>query len=268
MLRLKLSVALRLNDAEGAARAVLYTLGTVSRRSGIRPVASHVTETGQPDQLRGRQAEAAINDGRVLTAAREVFATLGWDAPVSLVAQRAGVGMGSLYRRYGSKENLLRSLCLLSLEQTGHEADIALNDPSTDDWAKFVAFIDRCVAHRAGAFGAIAGKLPPTDQMSRGAERVHRKVQQLVIRTQRAGALRADISAVDVHQLLELFSRRERAGTAESQSNQSALDQDRLLAIVLSGLRPAAEELPLPRGTSWRSYRARWTAAQPSSSVS
>lgn len=256
------SVALRSDHNHSSRQTVLYTLEDVPRRSSVLPSLPHATGADESDRPRGRQAEAAVNDGRVLTAAREVFATLGWDAPVSLVAQHAGVGMGSLYRRYGSKEDLLRHLCLLSLEQTGHEADVALNDPSEDDWANFADFIQRCVSHRAGAFGAIAGKLPASEQMSRAAERVHRKVNQLVIRTQHAGALRSDVTAVDVHQLLELFSRCQRAVATPPQPAHSAVEKDRLLAIVLGGLRPPAAELPLPRGASWRSYRARWTTAE------
>src|ERR1700722_4204909 len=73
--------------------------------------------TGRVTGTRGRQQEAARNDRRVLDAAREVFATQGWDAPVSAVAERAGVGMGSLYRRYGSKTELLQRLCVVAMEQ-------------------------------------------------------------------------------------------------------------------------------------------------------
>jgi AcrR family transcriptional regulator len=53
--------------------------------------------------MSGRRAEAARNDQRVLEAAREVLAMTP-DAPLALVARRAGVGIGSLYRRYPSKE--------------------------------------------------------------------------------------------------------------------------------------------------------------------
>ncbi|HTZ43931.1 MAG TPA: TetR/AcrR family transcriptional regulator [Jatrophihabitans sp.] len=232
------------------------------RRSSVHPARSDGPEAGGSAGLRGRQAEAAVNDGRVLDAAREVFATLGWDAPVAMVAERAGVGMGSLYRRYGSKEDLLRHLCLLSLAQLGQEADTALADPAGDGWEAFVGFVHRCVAYRAGAFAGIAGKLPASEELTRSAEQAHRKVQLLITRSQRAGALRPDLTAVDVHQLLELFGRRERAVPTGRSDSLAAARQDRLLAIVLGGLRPAAAERSLPRGSSWRSYRARWATVQ------
>jgi AcrR family transcriptional regulator len=56
--------------------------------------------------LRGRRAEAARNDQRILDAAREVFVA-DPGAPIAAVAKRAGVGIGALYRRYASKEELL-----------------------------------------------------------------------------------------------------------------------------------------------------------------
>jgi AcrR family transcriptional regulator len=262
---LKLSVALRLKSDND--RRDLATLDRVTRRSSTetaRPAG--VDEQPAIDRFRGRQAEAAVNDARVLEAAREIFATAGWEAPVSLVAQRAGVGMGSLYRRYGSKEDLLRHLCLLSLQQMGTEAETALNDPAGSDWQKFESFVRRCVSHRAGAFGPIAGHLPPSTEMTEAAERVNHRVQQLVRRTQRAGALRPDVTPVDIYQLLELFSRSERV--AEPAPGQAAgpdlqtIRHERILTVVLAGLRPAAAALqPLPRATSWRSYRARWSTA-------
>jgi AcrR family transcriptional regulator len=63
-----------------------------------------------PAPLSGRQAEARRNDRLILEAAREVFVE-DTDAPISAVAERAGVGIGALYRRYASKEELLRRLC-------------------------------------------------------------------------------------------------------------------------------------------------------------
>ena len=80
----------------------------------------------QPQSGRGRQAEARRNDLVVLEAARDVFAAQGADAPISAVAARAGVGVGTLYRRYGSKTELLQRLCVLAMEQALAAAGEAL----------------------------------------------------------------------------------------------------------------------------------------------
>ena len=70
-----------------------------------------------PSALSGRRAEAARNDERILESARAVFiADPG--APISAVAEHAGVGVGALYRRYASKEELLRTI----LAPTGSSA--------------------------------------------------------------------------------------------------------------------------------------------------
>ena len=86
-----------------------------------------------PQSAYGRQAEARRNDLAVLEAARDVFTAQGAGAPVSAVAERAGVGMGTLYRRYGSKTELLQRLCLLAMEQTvaAAEASWAMSSGSS-----------------------------------------------------------------------------------------------------------------------------------------
>ena len=62
-----------------------------------------------PMPLSGRRAQAAVNDGVILEAARAVF-TADPSAPISAVARHAGVGISALYRRYPGKEDLLRKL--------------------------------------------------------------------------------------------------------------------------------------------------------------
>lgn len=214
---------------------------------------------------RGRQGEAARNDARVLQAAREVFASGGWSAPVALVAQLAGVGMGTLYRRYGSKEDLLRHLCLVSLRQMTDAVETALAESTPTEWATFETFVRTCVAHRAGAFGAIAGHLPPDAQLSDAAEQVHAKVDKLVCQTQQAGGLRADVTAVDIYQLLEMMSRGPLGsvdGQTETLMYKGQWASDRRLAILLSGLRSEAAVIPLPQPERWADYKAKWERAR------
>lgn len=197
---------------------------------------------------RGRQVEARRNDQAVLEAARLVFAVQGAEAPVSAVAEEAGVGVGSLYRRYASKEELLQHLCQTSLEQQIAAAEAALAGDG-DDWEALACFIRDCVSFRAGAFASVAGTLPVTAEMTATAQRAHELVKTLVSRAHRGGALRRDIGSVDVHELFELFSRRRLGDDGAHQ---------RMLAIVLDGLRTPSPQ-PLPGSPpTWASYARRW----------
>jgi AcrR family transcriptional regulator len=117
---------------------------------------------------RGRQAEARRNDDAVQDAARAVFAIHGPDAPVSAVAAAAGVGMGTLYRRYASKDVLLQHLCQASMDQQIDAARIEL-DRRGEPWEALSGFIKACVSFRSGA-------------------------------------LRNDVTSTDIHRLIELFS--------------------------------------------------------------
>jgi AcrR family transcriptional regulator len=184
---------------------------------------------------RGRQAEAARNDLKVLQAAREVFAARGWEAPVSAIAERAGVGMGSLYRRYGSKTELLQYLCLLSMRQVIDAAEnaLAIDDP----WNGLAAYIRACVDLGAGAFAPLAGSIEVTGEMLTTAKRSNELLRGILARAQRSGQARPDITSADIWGLIEHFSRRS--------ANPHALDDPdtgaRIFAIALDGLRPQSE---------------------------
>jgi AcrR family transcriptional regulator len=197
---------------------------------------------------RGRQAEARRNDRAVLDAARLVFAVQGPEAPVSAVAAAAGVGMGSLYRRYSSKEALLQHLCQASMEQQIATAEACLGSGG-EPWDALARFVETCVLFRAGAFTSIAGTIATTAAMNATAQRAHELVERLVRAAQRAGTLRQDVGSVDIHQLIELFSHRRPDDDGAHQ---------RLLAIALDGLHTAGQRR-LPGSTpTWKSSVQRW----------
>src|SRR3954452_13160386 len=103
-----------------------------------------------------RKAEDERNDRTVLNAAREIFFEQGYDAPMSAIADRAGVGMGSLYRRYRSKEELARHLCTVAMEGTLRAAERALaTEP--DGWSALTRFMYESLNCGAGAMGQFAG---------------------------------------------------------------------------------------------------------------
>jgi AcrR family transcriptional regulator len=197
---------------------------------------------------RRRRPDAELNDGRILAAARRVFARSGADAPVSAIAAEAGVGMGSLYRRFASKDDLLRHLCQAAMEQSIEAAEAALAAPG-DAWSALAGYVRACVAFRSGAFAPAAGTFPVTEEMVATAARAHELVEQLLARARREGTLRPEVTAVDLYELVGLFSR--------SVPTSDRIEQ-RLLAIALDGLRaPGREPLagPAPR---WQDYSAQW----------
>jgi AcrR family transcriptional regulator len=206
-----------------------------------------------PDSAHGRQAEARRNDRAVLDAARDVFAAQGADAPISAVAERAGVGVGTLYRRYGSKTELLQRMCVLAMEQGIEAAGEALD--ADDPWTGLCGYIRACVEMRSGALGSLAGQIDMTDEMLSTARRGMTLAGEVVARAHRAGSLRPDVTALDIALLIESFSRRSSGAEADEERNAQA----RLLAVAFDGLRaPGATPLP-GRAPSVSRYTGRWS---------
>ncbi|RVX43641.1 TetR family transcriptional regulator [Nonomuraea polychroma] len=205
-----------------------------------------------PMATRGRQAEAARNDLRLLQAAHEVFTTQGFDAPVSAIAKQAGVGMGSLYRRYRTKEELLQRLCLIAMERVVEAAEAALAEE--DPWAGLELYVRTCVALRSGALAPVAGTIEVTEDMWRTSRKATELADRLISRAREAGVLRDDVTMLDVSLLIEQFSRP--APGPPSEQHQHV--KQRLLAIALDGLRaPGRTELPGdPPTLEW--YEGRW----------
>jgi len=219
-----------------------------------------------PDSARGRQAEARRNDRAVLDAARDVFSAQGADAPISAVAERAGVGVGTLYRRYGSKTELLQRMCVLAMEQGIEAAGEALE--ADDPWTGLCGYIRACVEMRSGALGSLAGQIEMTDEMLSTARRGMTLAEEAVARAHRAGSLRPDVTALDIALLIESFSRRAPgsaaaddpgAPDAPSEADEERNAQVRLLTVAFDGLRaPGATPLP-GRAPSASRYTGRWS---------
>src|ERR1044072_8102158 len=103
--------------------------------------------------LRGRQAEASRNAERVLAAARAVL-TATPDASMADIARRAGVGIGTLYRRYPSKEALVLHLCLDGMRRLDAVPRPALTQLAGDPWEAFAGYMHAALDAGAGALGA------------------------------------------------------------------------------------------------------------------
>jgi AcrR family transcriptional regulator len=123
-----------------------------------------------PVRLRGRQAQAAHNDELILQAAREVFLD-DPEAPISAVAERAGVGIGALYHRYASKEDLLRTLCRNG--QQIYLAEVQRPGPRQRPLGGVHRFLRRIAeANTHGLTVRLAGTFKPTAEQMAMAEQM------------------------------------------------------------------------------------------------
>jgi AcrR family transcriptional regulator len=206
-----------------------------------------------PARPRGRQAQAAHNDELILQAAREVFLA-DPTAPISAVAERAGVGIGALYHRYAGKEDLLRTLCWNGQQIYLAEVRRALGS-GRDPWEAFTAFLRRIVAANThGLTTRLAGTFEPTPEQMALAEQMRTLGIELFERARATGQLRLDITWLDVEYLLELLT-----WAKLGDSSRTAELRQRHLAVIIDGL-SASRSTPLPGDPpDWHEQLERWS---------
>jgi AcrR family transcriptional regulator len=194
---------------------------------------------------RGRQAQAARNDQVILDAARTVFIA-DPASPISAVANLAGVGIAALYRRYASKEDLLRRLCADGLRLYIRETEAALAD-SGDPWSVFATWMARIVdADTNSLVQRLAGTFTPTDEMYRDSVRAEKLNKRLLARTKAAGAIRGDVDVNDIALIFEMI-----AAVRVTDPVRTAALRHRYLALLLDAMHNlSATPLPSPPPTS------------------
>jgi AcrR family transcriptional regulator len=188
------------------------------------------------------RADAQRNLVRVLDAAREVFAEHGIDAPVTEIAERAGVGVGTIFRRFPTKDDLLVAVVEQRTAQLVEAADVALAQPDAGaalrrflETAAAMHISDRCWCDASG-----------TDLFAREGLRelvdvLVTKMDALLSRAQASGHVRTDVRALDLPVLLMGVAK---SGLMLEDAAPGAWK--RYLGIVLDGLRPEAAR-PLAR---------------------
>jgi AcrR family transcriptional regulator len=179
------------------------------------------------------RADAQRNHDRVLVAAAEAFAEHGPDVSANEIARRAGVGHGTVYRRFPSKDALIAAVVSARLGELADRAEALLAEP--DAGGSFERFVWDIAELYAGDRGLCEGvpRCAELPEVAQAKARLHALVEQLVSRAQTEGSLRRDISPEDVPLLI---------GSAIMGATQST-DRElwrRYVAVVLDGLRPPA----------------------------
>jgi AcrR family transcriptional regulator len=180
---------------------------------------------------RPARSDARRNREKVLGAARDAFAASGFAVPLDDIAARAGVGPGTVYRHFPTKEALFAAVVAERIESLVADARARAGPGSPDAGAAFVGFLDRL-----GEEAAVKRDLPDAIAVP-GALRdeLHAALEVLLRRAQQAGALRGDVTTADLIALLKgvLAATHDDGGSGVGPARANLA-----FAVLSDGLRP------------------------------
>src|SRR4051794_37030188 len=185
-----------------------------------------------PAMASGLRTDAQRNRDRIVAAAREAFAEEGLDVGVEQIARRAGVGMGTLYRRFPTKESLVQAIFEQRIDDLEPVIERAL--AGADPWAGFVDVLMATVAQHAedrGFLQMVVLRLGPGVVPNDVRRRFFAPLEELLARAQRAGAVRADIVAADLPAIARM------AAASALAPGDPGRDCRRHVGLLLDGLR-------------------------------
>jgi AcrR family transcriptional regulator len=183
----------------------------------------------EADRMR---ADARRNRLAILAAAEEAFAAEGVGVPVDEVARRAGVGAGTLYRHFPTKETLFEAVLVHHIEQLTAEArSLADSDQPGNALFDFLAKLAREAGVKRNLIDALSGagiNIKATASETK-AEFEH-ATEVLLVRAQQAGEARADVTVAELFGLVM-------GACAFAGNDTSACSHARMIAVVCDGLR-------------------------------
>jgi AcrR family transcriptional regulator len=190
--------------------------------------------TGTRAQPRPMRADAQRNYARLLEAARDAFVEHGAD-DVSLeeIARRAGVGIGTLYRHFPTRQALLEAVYTDQVESLSARAEELLQAESPGDalaeWLRAMVKFSSTKRSMTSALLATLGT--DSELLSSCTKQIKGAAESLLARAQQAGVVRMDVQVGDVMRLVHAVN----IATEKAPDPGQA---DRMLALILDGLRP------------------------------
>ncbi|MBM7788122.1 TetR/AcrR family transcriptional regulator [Tenggerimyces flavus] len=185
------------------------------------------------------RADARRNRARVLEAARSAFADLGAAVPLDEIARRAGVGAGTIYRHFPTKEALFEAVVAGGLEDlvARSESLLTASDPGAAFFEFFSSMVEQARFNRALCDALEASTGAPMAMVGHsfkdGAQAEFRStLGVLLTRAQEAGAVRDDVQVPDVVALIA------GAVLAAQRHDQDDAIAGRVLTVISDGLRP------------------------------
>jgi AcrR family transcriptional regulator len=160
------------------------------------------------ESVRPLRADAQANRDRILAAARDAFVERGPSVPLDDIARRAGIGIGTLYRRFPDRTALMRAVVLDSLHRTAEAAREAA-DKHLDPFAALVRYMHQALDVRTGAvIPALLDELSIDDEeMEQARAAGSEALERMIAAAHRAGSLHRDVTTADIGTLIVRLSR-------------------------------------------------------------
>lgn len=194
------------------------------------PKTSTTQDREGPADGRALRADAQRNYERLVAAARQVFAAEGEGASMEAVAAKAGVGVGTLYRRFPKRIDLVEAVYSSDVDELVHTAEQAVAE--LEPWPAVVTFLEAFVRY-AQSKRTFLNELREAFEKNPGMksairERIDAVTDLVIRRAQDAGIVRRDVGGADVTQLLAPMC------TSPTITEEQCA---RLLPMILDGLR-------------------------------
>ncbi len=205
---------------------------TAQPRSATATV-DHLDAQRDEEVPRPMRADAKRNDDRLVAAAREVFAQEGGGASMESIAKEAGVGIGTLYRHFPKRIDIVEAVYREDVDELISVAESVVAE--MEPWPALVAWLEAFVRYASGKrrflneLHEAFEKNPELRIASR--ERIEGALGIVLTRAQEAGEVRTDLDGPDLMQLL---------GSMCMSATLTPEQSSRLLGMIEDGLRPPA----------------------------
>jgi len=191
------------------------------------------------------RADARRNRERILEAARRLIVERGVMPPLEDIAARAGVGIGTLYRRFPEREDLMIGVSEHTLRLVGDAAERAWNE-EPDAWSALSRFVRDCVELRMGVLSATVDpelhtRIRRDAGVTEARTRMADYLERMVAGAQSAGVMREDVGPGDIGMLISVHIHQ----AADIPAELAASVPGRLVGLMLDGLR-SRPGTPLP----------------------
>jgi AcrR family transcriptional regulator len=199
--------------------------------------------TGDAGSPRPLRRDAETNLERILVAAQDVFAESGFEASMERVANRAGVGVGTLYRRFPNKESLVVAILEMASRRSRQLVDDVLR--TTTPAEGIFEFMRQCVSIPSSLRALVSRSPRLAEQHLATVEQLAGPVTTLIDRAKKARSIRADVTFSDIAViLLSVRAVEDRWNAADADAKVGRQQGERHLQLLIDGLRVKDSVLP------------------------